>query len=72
MTKRNEPAAPCGVMQDGMNCGQFPVFSGLTKREVFILFAMNGLAQNSALSGKEVPETAVWLADKTIDEMERS
>jgi len=70
MTTRNEPAMPCGVMQDGMNCGEFPVFQGMTKREVFVLFAMNGLSQNPALSGKEVLATAVWLADETMNRME--
>lgn len=41
-TNGNLPAMPCGVLQDGHNCGEYPLNVGMTKREMFCLH--NGVA----------------------------
>ena len=37
------PAMPSGVLQDGHNCGEYPLHAGLSKREQFAMAAMQGL-----------------------------
>ena len=82
MTTRNDPAAPCGIMQDGMNCGQFPVFTGMTKRESMMAHLLPEIFKSVvSLSGKGVKVTigieqemircALQIIDLSLEEMEK-
>lgn len=42
---------------------------GLTKREHFAALAMQGLIAEGRVSDNEIPELAVWIADKMIDRL---
>ena len=70
------PAMPCGVLQDGHNCGEYPLNIGLTKREQFAMAAMQGLLVNMGRNGldsvKQVSDIAVAAADALLAELERT
>ena len=74
-TNGDLPAMPCGVLQDGHNCGEYPLNSGLTKREQFAMAAMQGLlvnAERNSLSFDTVHTQAVKCADNLLEELERT
>ena len=76
------PAMPSGVLQDSHNCGEYPLNTGLTKREQFAMAAMQGLlsGQNGSANLYEsapdwvrnVSEASVEFADALLAELERT
>lgn len=74
MKNADLPAMPSGVLQDGHNCGEYPLNAGLTKREQFAMAAMQGLCANNNeyTSFEHLANSAVQHADALLAELERT
>ena len=70
------PAMPSGVLQDGHNCGEYPLHVGLSKREQFAMAAMQGLLTNrngilQPRNAHDVAFLAVELAEALLEQLEK-
>lgn len=77
MKNGDMPAMPSGVLQDGHNCGHYPLNAGLTKREMFAMEAMKGLlaGRKSGVEESNMPLLArdsCLIADYLLAELERT
>lgn len=66
------PAMPSGVLQDGHNCGEYPLHTGLTKREMFAMAAMQGILSTMIMRPEDAAEKAVKYANALLAELEKS
>lgn len=79
------PTMPSGVLQDGHNCGHYPLNTGITKREQFAMAAMQGILSGlpfeklnvAAQNAKILPDVllakmAIDAADALLAELERT
>ena len=77
-TNANLPAMPCGVLQDGHNCGEYPLNTGLTKREELAARFMaawiihHGAAGGYGYSSQAAALGAIQDADVLLAELERT
>lgn len=66
------PAMPSGVLQDGHNCGEYPLNTGLTKREMFAMAALQGILSCDNSEFTNVASiSAVAHADALLAELEK-
>lgn len=72
------PAMPSGVLQDGYNCGEYPLHPGLTKRERFAMAMAQGILSNPYWNQHgncdldSVAVSASQYADALLTELERT
>lgn len=78
MKNGNLPAMPSGVLQDGHNCGEYPLHAGLSKREELAARFMaawiihHGSAGDYGYSSKAAAQSAIQDADALLAELERT
>ena len=77
------PAMPSGVLQDGHNCGEYPLHTGFTKREAMFMHVLGNVFATqchpgweglgySYCSDEEIVQRAISLVDIGLAELERS
>lgn len=77
------PAMPSGVLQDGHNCGEYPLNSGLTKRETIFIHVLGHVFSTQLQPGweslgykyeddVEIVKRAISLVDIGLAELERT